>query len=334
MSELTRYTYHMSSSQRSSGTLTDCFFNVSQVVNLKATNSLFKIVVHNAVIPFSFYQLGSDINTLSCTFVNAGQSKTATITLTAGNYTTVSVLAELSTALTTACQTSVGLYVGFTPTFNFTYSTTTCKSTLSMTAGGTSASIVLPFQNNLNLGGFFGFSTSQTISLLLTPVSTKIAVANPVSYLLLRCGNMRQFNNREYVVEKDAFSDIVYKIPVSTQSNTWLSTYYDSDHVYIQNNLITSFNFYLTSNLTYTPIDLQGVDFSFSFSLIETILPEFTSLTTTLLSNKQTNNEMAIEQTNEQTRTELEKQLQENLAKLDKYKQRLKKGNEDIKIEE
>jgi hypothetical protein len=141
----------MSSSQRSSGTLSDCFFNVSQVVNLKATNSLFKIVVHNAVIPFSFYQLGSDINTLSCTFVNNGNSKTATITLTAGNYTTVSVLAELSSVLTTACQTSSGSYVGFTPTFNFTYSTTTCKSTLSMTAGGTSASIVLPFQNNLNL---------------------------------------------------------------------------------------------------------------------------------------------------------------------------------------
>jgi hypothetical protein len=194
-----------------------------------------------------------------------------------------------------------------------------------MTAGGTSASIVLPFQNNLNLGGFFGFSTSQTISIALTPVSTKIAVANPVSYLLLRCGNMRQFQNREFVVEKDVFSDIVYKIPVSTQSNTWLSTYYDSDHVYIQNNLITSFNFYLTSNLTYTPIDLQGVDWSFSFSLIETILPEFTSLTTTLLSNKQTNNEMAIEQTNTDTKNKLEQDLKENLAKLDKYKQRLKK---------
>jgi len=145
---------------------------------------------------------------------------------------------------------------------------------------------------------------------------------------------MRQFNNREYVVEQDDFSDIVYKIPVSTQSNTWLSTYYDSEPIYIQNNLITNFNFYLTSNLTYTPIDLQGVDWSFSFSLIETILPEFTSLSTTLLASKMSNNESNLDQTNEQTRTELEKQLQENLAKLDKYKQRLKKGNVDIEIEE
>jgi hypothetical protein len=88
--------------------------------------------------------------------------------------------------------------------------------------------------------------------------------------------------------------------------------------------LITSFNFYLTSNLTYTSIDLQGVDWSFSFSLIETILPEFVSLTTTLLASKMTNNEANLDQTNEQNRTELEKQLADNLAKLDKYKQRLK----------
>lgn len=329
MSELTRYTYNMSSSQRSRGTLSDCFFNISQVVNLKATNSLFKIVVHNATIPFSFYQLGSDINTLSCTFVNNGNSKTATVTIPAGNYTTVSVLAQLSSVLTTICQTSSGSYVGYTPVFNFTYSTVTCKSTLQLVSGGTTASIVLPFQNNLNLGGFFGFSTNQTISIASTPVSTKIAVANPVSYLLLRCGNMRQFQNREFVVEKDVFSDIVYKIPVQTQTNTWLHSYYDSDHVYIQNDIITNFNFYLTTNLTYTPVDLQGVDWSFSFSLIETLLPEFKSLTTTLLASKQTNNEMNIDKINEQNRIELEKQLQENLAKLDKYKKRLKKINSD-----
>jgi hypothetical protein len=203
------------------GVTTNIIGNVAKKMFLKESTStkkqkskkgMFKIIVHDLIFPFSFYQLSSEYNTLSCTFTDTtAHTKTATLTLTAGNYTVVSILTALSTALTTICQTSSGSFIGFTPTFNFTYSTTTNKTTLQMTAPA-SASIVLPFQNNLVMGGFFGHSTSQTISTISTPIGTKISVANPVNQLLLRSGNLKQFQNREWYVQKDTFADILFRM--------------------------------------------------------------------------------------------------------------------------
>ena len=315
--EISRYTFHVNSAQRNSGTITDLNINLSQIITLKSKKGMFKIIVHDLIFPFSFYQLSSDYNTLSCTFTDTtAHTKTVTVTITAGNYTVVSILTALSTALTTICQTSIGAFIGFTPTFNFTYSTTTSKTTLQMTAPA-SASIVLPFQNNLIMGGFFGISTSQTISTISTPVSTKISVANPVNQLLLRSGNLKQFQNREWYVQKDTFADILFRMPVYTQQGTWLSSLHDSDPVYIVNRDITTMNFYITSNLSYTALDTQGIDWNFSFSIVEEERAEYIPITDSLLVNKEGTNSQA------QDRDKLQAQLDEELAKLDKYKKKI-----------
>jgi hypothetical protein len=317
--EISRYTFHVNSAQRNSGSITDLNINLSQIISLKSKKGMFKIIVHDLIFPFSFYQLSSEYNTLSCTFTDtAAHTKTATLTITSGNYTVVSILTALSTALTTICQTSSGSFIGFTPTFNFTYNTTTCKSTLQMTAPA-SASIVLPFQNNLIMGGFFGMSTSQTISTISTPVSTKIAVANPVNQLLLRSGNLKQFQNREWYIQKDTFADILFRMPVSTQQGTWLNSYHDSDPVYIVNRDITTMNFYVTSNLSYTALDTQGIDWNFSFSLVEEERPEYIPISDSLLVNRE--REGSTNQLEE--RAKLESQLEEELSKLAKYKKKI-----------
>lgn len=329
--EIARYMFHVSSDKRSSGTATDLTLALANTVSLKSKKGRFMVVVHTSNVPFSFYQLSSDINTLQCVFVNSGQQKTANIQLATGNYTTISVLAELSSKLISEAQISSGSYVGFTPVLNFTYSQTTSKSTFTYT-GPANTYIQMNFASNTNLGIFFGLSANTPISQAGPVTSTKVAVANPVNYLLIRSGNLQQIYNREYVVETDVFSDILHRIPVGTQQNTWIQHQGDSDPVFISNNLITSINIYLTTNLTYNPIDLQGIGWAISFSLVEMEVPDF-ELANTLLSSFLTiTPQPQLIQPGEPEETpltpeeeELQKQYEEELKKLEVYKNKLLK---------
>jgi hypothetical protein len=319
--EIRRYTFHVNSDKRSAGTNTDMILTVKDTISLKAIDSVFYIDVHSANVPFSFYQLSTDINTLQCVFTDtSGIPKTANIVMTAGNYTTISVLDELSSRLIAMAQVSSGAYVGFTPVLSFTYSTTTSKSTLVMTSPA-NASIQMNFGSNLNLGTFFGFDTNRTISSVLAVTSTKICVANPVNYLLIRSGNLQQKWNREFIVETDTFSDVLYRIPVGTGQNTWLQHLADTDPVEISNDNISSINIYLTTNLTYNPIDLQGISWAISFSIIEKIKPTFIPITSKLLANLPSPDQPPVQP--QEDVAKLEEDLQKNMSRLEMYKKRL-----------
>jgi hypothetical protein len=319
--EIRRYTFHVNSDKRSAGTNTDMILTVKDTISLKAIDSVFYIDVHSANVPFSFYQLSTDINTLQCVFTDtSGIPKTANIVMTAGNYTTISVLDELSSRLIAMAQISSGAYVGFTPVLSFTYSTTTSKSTLVMTSPA-NASIQMNFGSNLNLGTFFGFDTNRTISSVLSVTSSKICVANPVNYLLIRSGNLQQKWNREFIVETDTFSDVLYRIPVGTGQNTWLQHLADTDPVEISNDNITSINIYLTTNLTYNPIDLQGISWAISFSIIEKTKPTFIPITSKLLANLPSPDQ--LQNQSQEDVALLEEEMQKNVSRLERYKKRL-----------
>ena len=162
------------------------------------------------------------------------------------------------------------------------------------------------------------------ISSAISVVSTNTCVANPVNYLLIRSGNLIQSNNREYIIERDVFSDILYRVPVGTSQNTWLQHLADTDPVQIANDKITSINIYLTTNLTYTPIDLQGVNWAISFSIIEKENVVYKPLTDLLVSNLPP---PAIDQPKANMSPEevakLEKEYNDNLTKIEEYKKRL-----------
>ena len=205
-------------------------------------------------------------------FTNGG-SKTVNITLQEGNYTTASVLNLLKDTLTTTAQVTSGAYTGFVPVFIFSYSSTTGRDTLSMSNVG--PSITLRFDLNQDLGRFFGFDTSQIISSVNSPVSTKIAVSNPVYQLYVRSGNLQQIANREFITESDVFSDIYYTIPITSNQNTYIQVNHEGDEIWIQNNDIQEINWYLTTNLSYDPIDLQGLDWNFVFTIDEVERPDY-----------------------------------------------------------
>jgi hypothetical protein len=322
MTEIARYTFHIQSNKRSGGTATDMTVNTVNTIALKSKQGRFQVVVHECTVPFSFYQMSSDISTLQCVFTDTvGNPKTANITLTSGNYTTVSILSELSTKLIAMAQITSGAYTGYTPVLNFTYSTTTSKSTLAMTSP-VNASIQLKFATNENLGLFFGIASNVTISTASTITGTKVAVANPVNLLLIRSSTFQQTYNREYIVEIDAFSDVLYRCPLGTGANTWIQNANEGHPIIIANDLINSMNFYLTTNLTYNPIDLQGVDWNFAFSIIEIEPPEYITVHSSLLNNVLPPATPVPEPNQEEIDT-LNQEYQDNLAKLEVYKKRL-----------
>lgn len=281
MSIVQKYTYRMNSehgTQLTPGRTTNTLFPLSQTVSLLSIGGMFQLRLHGITIPFSFYQLSSDINSLSCVFTDAlGNSKTSTISLTPGNYTCASALVELQAKLFAEGSISSGSYIGTIFVFSFSYNSSTGKSTITL-SNPAPVSIQLRFSTNTNLGLFFGFTADTTVSLATPRTSTQYAVANPVSYLLLRCSSLKQFHNREFIVNTDYFSDVVYRIPITTNQGTWIQYTIPSEPVFVVNNDITSFVFYLTTNLTTTPIDLQSLYYSFQFTIEEVLPPAYESL--------------------------------------------------------
>ncbi len=326
--EVMRYTFHVNSAQRSAGANTDFTLNLSQILGLLSKGGQFQVTVSNVQIPFSFYQLSatSGLNQLPVFVKNSIDvaGKNATITLTPGNYTPYTLIAELEARLTTVCQTAAAGFTPFTPTFAITYSPVNGYITFGLTAPAGCQINLLFGSTTITqlLGGFFGTTTNINMSPTASPIptSSQPCVLNPVNYLLIR-SNLKQFRNREFITRPDDVSDILYKIPITTQQGTWVSYYQESEPIYILDTMISSINFYLTNNLTYDPMNLQGIPWSFSFTIKEVVRPVYESIITTQVQNimPPTNDEMAKQKQLE----ELEKQKNELIKRLEVYKKRL-----------
>ena len=329
MATVATYTFYVSSDKRQSGTNTDMNIQMSQIITRQARNSHFVATVHGATIPFSFYQLSSDITALPVVIQQGGNFFSTTLNMTVGNYSTVSVLDELATKLTAICTGTISPCVSFTPTFNFVYNTTTSKSTLSLlsvlpnTSPENTSVIYLQFASNPSLGLFFGFAFNTTISIGLSATGSKLAVANPVSYLLLRSPSLRQYKNREWIVEQDVFSDILYHIPIQTNVNTYINWYGDSHPVSLVNDTISNLNFYLTTNLSYTAIDLQDIPWSFRMTISEVLRPNYESLYSTAFVNQPFANAPIETDATTDEKATLEAEKADVVKRLERYRKKL-----------
>lgn len=330
MATVATYTFYISSDKRQSGTNTDMNIQMSQIITRQARNSHFQATVHGTTIPFSFYQLSNDIKSITVFIQQGANSFGATLNMTVGNYSTVSVLEELATKLTAICVGNILPCTSFTPTFNFVYNTTTSKSSLALlstipsTSPANTSVITLLFGSNLSLGLFFGFTANAVFSIGSSATGSKPAVANPVNYLLLRSPSLRQYKNREWVVEKDVFSDILYHIPIQTNINTYINWYGDSHPVVLVNDTISSLNFYLTTNLSYTPIDLQDLSWSFRMTIEEVLQPNYESLYSTAFINQPFANAPIETDATAEEKAQLEAEKQDTLKRIERYKEKLK----------
>lgn len=303
---------------------------MSQIITRQARNSHFQATVHGTTVPFSFYQLSNDIKSLTVFIQQGANSFGAILNMTVGNYSTVSVLEELATKLTAICEGNILPCTSFTPTFNFVYNTTTSKSSLGLlsvipnTSPANTTVITLLFGSNLSLGLFFGFTANAVFSIGSSATGSQPAVANPVSYLLLRSPSLRQYKNREWIVEKDVFSDILYHIPVQTNVNTYINWYGDSHPVVLVNDTISNLNFYLTTNLSYAPVDLQDLSWSFRMTIEEVLQPTYESLYSTAFVNQPFANAPIETDATAEEKAQLEAQKQDTLKRIERYKEKLK----------
>lgn len=312
MTEVTRYTFHVASNQRNSGTNTDVNLSLSQIITKKASHSEFYVMVHGITVPFAFYQLSADIATLGVLIT--GQPPLQ-ITLTPGNYTVLSLLQELSSKLVALCQSRPA---PFTPIFNFSYTQATGRMTFAMTSP-TMTTFILDFNNNPTLGIFFGCSESIGFSTATTTQSPQIAVANPVTQLFLRSPSFNQTNNREWLVEKDTFCDILYRVPINTNANTYIQVTGDSEEILLSNDSFSVMNLYLTTNLSYNPIDLQGLPWTVHFTIIEREHKTFTPIGSQLAGN------FSAPPVDTAELERLQKEREDAIRRLEIYKEKLAK---------
>lgn len=255
--------------------------------------------------------------------------------MTAGNYNCINVLDELKSKLVAECQISSGGFVGYIPTLDFSYSQTTNKSTFIMTGIGLE-SISILFAQNVNLGKFFGLETDIVITTGLPIVSTKTCVANPVNTIYLRSGNLKQRNNTEWIVQSGVYSDIIYVIPIYSQQNTYIQSEHLGDENILTDDIIKEINLYISTNLSYTPINLNGLDFSCSITISEMILDKYEPIqdTTLMLSSKAYDSKPAEGLQISDEQKDLEDQKSILVDKLLKYKNRVEKKINKDKVKE
>jgi hypothetical protein len=322
-----RYTFHINSSKRSNGSNTNFNINTNLIINKLATNSSLVVSIHNVQIPFSFYQLSttSGLNILPIYIKNVLDATgiNTNITISPGNYTAYTIITALNTALTTACQqTGISGFTPFSPTFNTSYNPTNGYITFALTAP-IGCLITLKFStSNITglLGNFFGVGQNDIVmTTSTTPTSTQPCVLNPVNYLCIR-SSLKQFRNREFIFVPDDVSDVLCKIPILTQQGTYVQWIEPTEPIYIIDNSINSINFYLTNNLTYDPINLQNLPWSFTFSITEILRPDYKALSSTQALNLLYN---PIKLNEEDELNKLEKQRDEIISKLDVYKKKI-----------
>ena len=335
------YTVHVSSSQRSSGTNTNFNINFPQIMNLLSKKGMFQIIFNNAQIPFTFYQLNnsSSLNVITIGVTFGSSSFATNITLSQGNYTPYTLITELNNRLYDYCFATCG----FKPQFGTAYDPTTGYITFSLVGaapypvGGGTISISLNFNLSPNpkTAYFFGsvvsgttsplaivfsatFNSSGVITSYVNASSNQPCVLNPINYLLIR-SSLKQYRNREYIVQSDT-SDIVYKVPISTVQSSWINYYQVSEPLYIVDNSIQSINFYFTSNQSYTPINLQNIPWAFSFTIREVIRPDYEAL------NAFTSIPSLPLQAIQEEKQALEMEKEKQLARLELYKKKLQKA--------
>lgn len=266
------YHYYVQSNKRSSGTNTDMVLRLNPPLVKMSRESVFTIKVYSVEIPFSFDQLDNTINTLGVSATNPqNETKLGTITFETGTYDIKTLLIAFKNLLTQFCETSAPGYTGFTPIFSFTYNDST-GLTVYYTEN---AKIVIDFINNPSLGEMFGFrDMNLNIDPMIPVGSNVLCITSPVSYLLLRASNLRQFKSSEFVVESNVYSDIICKLNLTTGRNTWNYIQPNTPPVMIMNDSIDHINFYITNNRSFTPIYLKGVNYSFNFVISEVIMPK------------------------------------------------------------
>lgn len=280
MSETVVHTYNIfvNSEYRSSGTPTYFALKLRQPIVLSNPGNFFRLRVVSFECPYSFHSINNTNNQVYVRVIHDTFNNLSILTITPGNYNIISLLNELKAKLIDKFVTVTGQNPN-SFTLNFIYSRDAGKVTLNIVRNSSHAlTFIIYWSGNVLLGEFFGFTSDTTLSYLNNGtvtssnyISQQNVNCSPITALYLRSDNLTQLNNWEALVENEvSVSDILQKIQVVTPPNSYI--FYAGENSLdcdITNKIIDVLSIYLTDNLSYNEIDLNGLNFSFRLNIQE-----------------------------------------------------------------
>ena len=231
----------------------------------------FRVRVTNAIIPHTIKQVNSSNNVLSFQHTKGAVITNGSITIPSGNYNILTLL----TALTTALQ-AVGVLSTFTFTFTYDRNTSLCSFKMYST-DVTTSTLLLKFGSNTKLGLMFGVTADMTLSTTgIIVVGSQHVNVNPITYLTIRSGTLKQRLDYENIVERDVYSDVLQVCPINVSPGSFIICA-NSTNTDIVNRIIDHLNIYLADNSTYS-ISLNNLEWSLTLIFEERGIDESNTL--------------------------------------------------------
>lgn len=268
MSIIEEYHLFFNSGQRVSGTNTNCNFSLYQPIKLKNPNNSFFVRIGSAEIPFTFNPINSTNSRITFRYIRAGVTTSFDIVIPQGTYNPTNFLSALQTQITFQTVFTI---------FNFMYSSITGYISLTCKANDTTQTTLQITNCSDIVKGFLGINTLpsdvfgyEPLSQYIYLNSVKNVLFNPINSIYVRSENIRQQQNFESIVVKKDISDILAKVQISSQPNSfiiWVN--YTDLNVKVSNKYFDIINLYLTNNLTYDDLNLNGLDFSLRLTIQE-----------------------------------------------------------------
>lgn len=282
--EINNYTFFLDSKYRDSGGNAGPTFNLDTPLTLTDDNNYFMCKILNVDVPFSFRNVSSPDNLIPIKFrvtednININWN----IIITEGNYSIITLLAELNKHLISFLDNVSGFVQH--PTFNFTYDIETSLCTLNIIPGGGNHHVYLDIywsQCDI-IAEQFGFTYENDTVLSYTGPSGSNVITStnfispnhvntsPISSIYVRSNNLSQLaSNSERLVEQSlSTSNILLRIPVNTSFNTWLLYENDTFEVRLNNKVIDLISYFLTS-YTYKTLWLAGIHWKITIQIRE-----------------------------------------------------------------
>jgi hypothetical protein len=265
------YNIFINSEKRTSGTSSEFSLSLFRPLVLTNPNNFFSVRVGSAEIPYTFQLITNANNSINFESTYEASYFSTSFQITNGNYNILTLLDEVANKL------QARLYQLYTVLFkfDFTYDRNAGKCTFAIAGAPASFSLSIRiFENSpvfmtcIGMRNSFVFSY-QTPSVFTNATSIKNVNVSQNTSLYIRSESFNQTTNSENIVEKSNVSDILAKIQITTQPQSYIMWKNDIDlEINITNRVIDVISLYLGSSTSYN-LDLGDLDWSCRLTIHE-----------------------------------------------------------------
>jgi hypothetical protein len=288
---INKYHLYLESTQRTSGTNEDANYILSRPLFKSNPFNHFEVSVVQANIPYSFFNITNQNGTYSSfqwyvargltypstNYVVGSPSNPRTATIPNGNYTILTLITALQTAIIGDLQTNYPTFP--IPNWTWTYNRDTLTVNFLLTGTDNTTTTYYFMPSSVAHGGLaynMGITSLLTFGYDSTNVSQPINIINnvktsgsygqsainvaPITSIMIRSGTLKQNRSYEFIAITDDISDILVRVPIMTVGTTFIQ-YVNEGRIAnrVKNEFIDSINLYLTDNRSYVPISLAGL---------------------------------------------------------------------------